>query len=103
MPKNGGLLFFDVMAIPKDAPHPQNAHKWINYILRPEVDAGLTNKVFYANPNKASLKFVKKDVATNKTIFLADADKARMTPPDAVPQAIRRVQTRIFTNFKAGR
>ena len=59
--------------------------------------------MFYANPNAASLKFVKKDVAENKTIFLSAADKARMTPPDAVPQAIRRVQTRIFTNFKAGR
>ena len=51
------------MAIPADAPHPKNAHLFINYILRPEVHASLTNKVFYANPNKASLKFVKKDVA----------------------------------------
>ena len=50
--------------------HPKNAHLFINYILRPEVHASLTNKVFYANPNKASLKFVKKDVAENKTIFL---------------------------------
>ena len=90
------------MAIPKDAKHVANAHLFINYILRPEVAAALTNKVFYANPNAASLKFVKKDVADNRTIFLSDGDKARMTPPDAVPQAIRRVQTRIFTNFKAG-
>jgi len=103
LPKTGGLLFFDVMAIPKDAPHPNNAHLWINYILRPEVAASLTNKVFYANPNAASLKFVKKDVAENKTIFLSDADKKRMTPPDAVPQDIKRVQTRIFTSFKAGK
>ena len=54
------------MAIPKDAPHPNNAHLWINYILRPEVAASLTNKVFYANPNAASLTFVKKDVASNQ-------------------------------------
>jgi putrescine transport system substrate-binding protein len=101
IPKGGATLFFDTMAIPKDAPHPNNAHLWINYILRPEVAAGLTNKVFYANPNAASLKFVKKGVAENKTIFLSDADKQRMTPPDAVPQDIRRVQTRIFTSFKA--
>ncbi|MEO5695511.1 MAG: spermidine/putrescine ABC transporter substrate-binding protein PotF, partial [Burkholderiaceae bacterium] len=89
-------------AIPKDAPHPNNAHLWINYILRPEVAASLTNKVFYANPNAASLKFVMKDVAENKTIFLSDADQKLMTPPDALPQDIRRVQTRIFTRFKAG-
>jgi len=103
IPKGGATLFFDTMAIPKDAPHPNNAHLWINYILRPEVAASLTNKVFYANPNAASLKFVKKDVAENKTIFLSDADKKRMTPPDAVPQDIKRVQTRIFTSFKAGK
>ena len=103
IPKGGATLFFDTMAIPKDAKNVANAHLFINYILRPEVAASLTNKVFYANPNIASLKYVKKDVAENKTIFLSAADKARMTPPDAVPQAIRRVQTRIFTNFKAGR
>ena len=103
VPKGGATLFFDSMAIPKDAKNVANAHLFINYILRPEVAAALTNKVFYANPNAASLKFVKKDVADNKTIFLPAAEKARMTPPDAVPQAIRRVQTRIFTNFKAGR
>jgi putrescine transport system substrate-binding protein len=103
IPKGGATLFFDSMAIPKDAKNVDNAHLFINYILRPEVAASLTNKVFYANPNKASLKFVKKDVAENKTIFLSDADKSHMTAPDAVPQAIRRVQTRIFTNFKAGR
>ncbi|MEO8312738.1 MAG: polyamine ABC transporter substrate-binding protein [Caldimonas sp.] len=103
IPKGGATLFFDSMAIPKDAKNVANAHLFINYILRPDVAAALTNKVFYANPNAASLKFVKKDVAENKTIFLSAADQARMTPPDAVPQAIRRVQTRIFTNFKAGR
>ena len=103
VPKTGATLFFDTMAIPADAPHPKNAHLFINYILRPEVAASLTNKVFYANPNKASTKFVKKDVAENKTIFLSADELGRMTAPDSVPQDIRRVQTRTFTNFKAGR
>ena len=103
IPKSDATLFFDTMAIPKDAKNVGNALLFINYILRPEVAASLTNKVFYANPNKASLKFVKKDVAENRTIFLSDADKAKMTAPDAVPQAIRRVETRVFTNFKAGK
>jgi putrescine transport system substrate-binding protein len=103
IPKGGATLFFDTMAIPKDAKNVANAHLFINYILRPEVAASLSNKVFYANPNAASLKFVKKAVAENKTIFLSAEDKARMTPPNAVPQTIRRVQTRIFTNFKAGK
>jgi putrescine transport system substrate-binding protein len=102
IPPSGATLFFDSMAIPKDAPHPKNAHLFINYILRPEVHASLTNKVFYANPNAASRKYVKKEVAENPTIFLSAADMKKMTPPDAVPQDIRRVQTRIFTSFKAG-
>jgi putrescine transport system substrate-binding protein len=103
VPKTGSTLFFDSMAIPADAPHPLNAHLFINYILRPEVHASLTNKVFYANPNKASLKFVKKDVADNPTIFLTADEMSHMTVPDTVPQEIRRVQTRTFTTFKANR
>lgn len=102
VPTGGATLFFDTMAIPRDAPHPDNAHLFINYILRPEVAAELTNKVFYANPNAASLPFVRKDVAENKTIFVSDADRSAMTPPDDVPQGVRHALTRLFTNFKAG-
>ena len=102
IPATGATLFFDSMAIPKDAKNVANAHLFINYILRPEVHASLSNKVFYANPNAASKKFVKKDVAENPSIFLSAADMKKLTPPDAVPQEIRRVQTRIFTSFKAG-
>jgi putrescine transport system substrate-binding protein len=103
IPKNGSIIYFDSMAIPKDAENVENAHLFINYILRPEVHASLTNKVFYANPNIASLKYVQKDVAENKTIFL-DADVARaMVPAEPLPQALRKVQTRVFTSFKTGR
>jgi putrescine transport system substrate-binding protein len=102
IPPAGATLFFDTMAIPKDAKNVKNAHLFINYILRPEVHAGLSNKVFYANPNAASKKFVVKSVAENPTIFLSAADIQKLTTPDAVPQEIRRVQTRIFTGFKAG-
>jgi putrescine transport system substrate-binding protein len=100
VPKTGATLFFDSMAIPKDAENVENAHLFINYILRPEVHASLTNKVFYANPNAASLKFVRKDVAENKSIFLEPAAMKTMVAPDALPQPIRKVQTRTFTNFK---
>ena len=103
VPKTGATLFFDTMAIPKDAKNVENAHLFINYIMRPEVHASLTNKVFYANPNAASLKFVKKEVADNKSIFLDAAATKTMIAPDALPQAVRKVQTRTFTNFKAQR
>ncbi|MDE2398624.1 MAG: polyamine ABC transporter substrate-binding protein [Burkholderiales bacterium] len=102
IPPHGATLFYDSMAIPKDAKHPNNAELFINYMLRPEVSASITNKVFYANPTLPSRKFVKKSVAENPTIFLSAADMKKLTPPDAVPQDIRRVQTRLFTSFKSG-
>jgi putrescine transport system substrate-binding protein len=103
IPPKGATLFFDSMAIPKDAPHPKNAHLFINYILRPEVHAAITNTVFYGNPNLASKKYVKPEVANNPTVFLSPQDLKKLTAPDSVPQEIRRVQTRIFTNFKTNK
>jgi len=103
LPKMGGLLFFDTMAIPKDAKHPENAHKWINYILRPEVHASLTNKVFYANPNKASMKHVNPVLAQDPAVFPNAEALATMIAPDTPDQATLRLVTRTFTNFKAAR
>jgi putrescine transport system substrate-binding protein len=103
LPKMGGLLFFDTMAIPKDAKHPDNAHKFIDYILRPEVHASLTNSVFYANPNKASLKFVDPAIANDPAVFPNEAAMATMIAPGTPDNATRRLITRTFTNFKAGR
>ncbi|WP_172198649.1 polyamine ABC transporter substrate-binding protein [Niveibacterium sp. COAC-50] len=102
IPKTGGIVFMDTMVIPADAPHPDNAHKFINYIMRPEVHGSLTNKVFYANPNKESKKFVKPEVASNPTVFLSDADMKKMAMPDAINNDIRRQMTRIYTSFKTG-
>jgi putrescine transport system substrate-binding protein len=102
IPKSGGIIFMDVMVIPADAPRPGNAHKFINYILRPEVHASLTNKVFYANPNKEAKKFVKPDVANNPSVFLSDSDLKKMAAPDAINNDVRRQMTRIYTSFKTG-
>jgi putrescine transport system substrate-binding protein len=102
IPSTGGVLFFDTMAIPADAPHPNNALKWINYIARPEVAASLTNKVFYANPNKESRKLVKPEVSNNPTVFVSDADMKKMANPDALSNDIRRTMTRLYTSFKTG-
>jgi putrescine transport system substrate-binding protein len=102
IPKIGGVLFFDVMVIPADAPRPGNAHKFINYVMRPEVHAGLTNKVFYANPNSASRPLVKPEVANNPTVFLSAADMARMAAPDSLNNDLRRLMTRTYTSFKTG-
>jgi putrescine transport system substrate-binding protein len=102
VPKDGGLAFFDTMAIPVDAPHPENAHKWINYIMQPKVDASLTNTVFYANPNKESLPYVTPVVAKNKTVFLSEKDMSNLVMPALQTNDIRRLSTRIYTRFKTG-
>jgi putrescine transport system substrate-binding protein len=102
VPKTGATLFFDSMAIPKDAKNVENAHLFINYILRPEVHASLTNKVFYANPNTASMKFVNKDVAANRTVFPEAEALRSMVVPEALPQNVRKVQARAYAVFKSG-
>ena len=102
IPKTGATLVFDTMAIPVDAPHPNNALLWINYIMRPAVHASLSNKVFYANPNAAATRFVRKDIAENKTIYLSDDDKKKMIVPEPASSDIRRTMTRVYTRFKTG-
>ena len=101
LPNTGGILFFDTMVIPADAPHVANAHKFIDYILRPQVHASLTNQLYYANPNKAARPFVKPEIARNGAIFPDDAALARMGVQGAVNNELRRLMSRTFTNFKA--
>ncbi|MGL4667727.1 MAG: extracellular solute-binding protein, partial [Saezia sp.] len=102
VPSMGGLLFFDTMAIPADAPHPENAMKWINYILRPEVQASLSNAVFYANPTtSASRPFMDPEIANNNAIFPNEKAMSHMIVPNSVSQTTRRMVSRTFTNFKA--
>ncbi len=102
LPSTGGLLFFDVMVIPADAAHPGNAHKFINFMLRGDVHAALTNKVFYANPNLESKKFIKPEVANNPSVFLSPENLAKMKAPDALNNDLRRLMTRTYTAFKTG-
>jgi putrescine transport system substrate-binding protein len=102
LPKTGAVLFFDTMAIPVDAPHAENAYKWMSYILRPEVNAGLVNKVLYSNPVPAAAKYINPEVLANKTVFMNAEDLGRMVPPDMVPSDIRRLRTRAYTTFKTG-
>jgi putrescine transport system substrate-binding protein len=101
IPPRGATLFFDTMAIPKDAKNVKNAHAFINFIMKPEIHAALTNQVFYGNPNSASKPFVKPELASNPVIFPPTSEIQKMAMPKALDNAARRVQTRTFTNFKA--
>jgi putrescine transport system substrate-binding protein len=102
IPRNGGLLFFDVMVIPADAQRPGNAHKFINFMLRPEIAALNTNKVFYPNAVPSSRQHIRPEVANNPTVFLPPAELAKMVAPDALNNDLRRLMTRTYTSFKTG-
>jgi putrescine transport system substrate-binding protein len=102
LPKTGGLLFFDSMVIPADAPRPGNAHKFIDFILRAENAAANTNRVFYPNPVTDSKKHIKPEVANNPTVFLNAENMAKMVAPDALNNDMRRLMTRTYTSFKTG-
>lgn len=102
MPKSGATLFMDTMAIPVDAAHPDNAHKFINYILKAEVQAGLTNATNYANPNKAALKFVKPELRGDQSTFLSADNIDRLTAPGIVDDKTRALMQNYFSKLKSG-
>jgi putrescine transport system substrate-binding protein len=102
IPKEGALMWFDQMTIPADAPNPEAAHKFLNFILDAEVAAAASNYVYYANGNKASQEFLLEDVIGDTAIY-PDADTVSnlyiTTPYAAKPQ---RVVTRMWTRIKTG-
>lgn len=102
IPSKGGVLFYDTVAIPADAANVENAYKFINYRLRPEVSANDTNQVFYPSPVVGNEKLIKPDVANNKTIYLGKEDMARMHAPRTYNNDQRRLVTRSYTSFKTG-
>ncbi|MFM7225793.1 MAG: PotD/PotF family extracellular solute-binding protein [Actinomycetota bacterium] len=69
IPRSGAFQYADVMAIPTDAPHPDNAHAFMNYILEPEVGAALSNYVQYGSPNRAALPFIDRELVDNPLIY----------------------------------
>jgi len=100
----GGVPFgFESMMIPVDAPHARNAHKWINYILRPDVQAAITNKLRFTSPNAAARKFILPDVLANPLAFPSDDYlETRAQFYEVRRPETRRLMTRAFTRFKAG-
>jgi putrescine transport system substrate-binding protein len=102
IPKEGAAIWFDMMAIPKDAKHPQNALKFLNYILRPKVIADISNYVWYANANKASTPFVDKEILDDPGIYPTPELASKLFPLKVLPPKIDRVYTRTWTRVKTG-
>ncbi len=103
IPKEGAMVWFDMMAIPADAPHPNNAHAFINFILTPEVAGAISNAVSYASPNAKALEFVDEDLKTDASVYPSAQVKQRLFADKTLTREIDRAFTRSFTRVKAGK
>jgi putrescine transport system substrate-binding protein len=102
IPKGGAQMFFDNFAIPKDAPHPAEAHAFIDYMLRADVAAKNSNFLGYANGNLASQKLIDKSVLDDKTVYPDAATIASLYLVTARDQRITRLTNRLWTRIKTG-
>jgi putrescine transport system substrate-binding protein len=103
IPREGAVVFVDVMAIPADAKHPQNAHRLIDFLMRPDVIARITGYVGYANAIPASLPLLDEEVRNDPGIFPAKEVLERLVAPAELSPADQRARTRAWTRVKAGR
>ncbi|MCB1757739.1 MAG: extracellular solute-binding protein, partial [Gammaproteobacteria bacterium] len=102
IPKEGALMWFDQMAIPTDAPHVDNAHAFLNFVMDAKVMAKNSNYVYYANGNKASQEFLNEDVIGDPAIYPPEETvKTLYTKTPYSPKA-QRVVTRLWTKVKTG-
>ena len=102
IPKEGAPLWFDMLAIPKDAKHVDNALAFINYLLEPQVAADNSNFVSYPNINVKSTDLVKKEITGDPTIYPPDDVRAKLFTFAIVPPEVDRQYTRIWTQLKTG-
>ncbi len=103
IPKEGAQLWFDNLAIPKDAPHVAEAHEFINYLMKPEVAAKNTNFIAYANGNLASQKFIDKAILQDRAVYPDQATLERLYTNVAHDAKTKRLMNRLWTRIKTGR
>jgi putrescine transport system substrate-binding protein len=101
-PKEGAQLGFDMLAIPADAAHKDAALMFINFVLQPDVMAGITNAVRYANAVPASRSLIRPELLADTNIFPTPEQMAAYFTVGPVPQAVARQRTRLWDRFKAG-
>ena len=103
IPREGAIRWVDVIAVPKDAPHPDNAHAFIDYLLQPEVIAKVTDYVAYANANKDATSLVDPEIAADPGVYPSPEVRATLVDPASLPQDVQRQRVRAWTAIKSGR
>ncbi|MCB1489823.1 MAG: extracellular solute-binding protein, partial [Bauldia sp.] len=102
IPKEGAMMWFDSFIIPKDAPHPDAAHKFIDFMMRPESAAANSNYVYYANGNIDSQPMLNEDVIGDPAIYPGQMTIDNLFTTTAYPPKVQRVVTREWTAVKSG-
>lgn len=103
IPKEGGALWFDMLAIPKDSSNVKEAHAFINYLLKPEVIAQVSDYVGYANPNPGSDKLMEQSIRTDEAVYPPQAVLDKTYVSTELPANIQRLMTRSWTKVKSGK
>ncbi len=102
VPKEGAQLGVDMLGVPADAPHPQNALRFIDYLLRPPVIAAITDAVSYPNPNRPGTALVEPAIRDDPAIYPPAAVRARFFVDLPAPAEYERARTRAWTRLKSG-
>jgi putrescine transport system substrate-binding protein len=102
VPKEGSALWFDGIFIPADAPHPGNAHRFIDYLMRPEVIARISNFTFYANANTEALPLLSADLRNDPSVLPALGDRSRLSVLRIFGPKEERLRTRVWARVKSG-
>jgi putrescine transport system substrate-binding protein len=102
VPREGAVYWFDSVYIPADAPHPDNAHRFLNYLLRPEVIAAVSNETRYANANRASIPFLDPAVANDPATYPSAEERARAAIGFIHGPKDERRRTRAWSRVKTG-
>ena len=101
IPKEGSYIWFDLVAIPADAPHPGNAHAFLNYLMEPEVIAKISNQIGYANGNLASLPFLE-GVRNDPAVYPPGEIRSKLCPDTGGSPDYMREASRALTRVKTG-
>jgi putrescine transport system substrate-binding protein len=102
VPKEGSNITYNAFLIPASAPHPEAAHKFLNFILDPKVIAEITNDIHYGNDNLAARPYVDKTILDDPAVYPTPQVRARLYLPVELGQDYDRVRTRVWTHIKTG-
>jgi putrescine transport system substrate-binding protein len=103
VPKEGANASFDALLIPTGAPHPQAAHRFLNFILEPRVIAAVTNDIHYANDNLAANAYVDPRILNDPAVYPTPEVEARLYESAEVAPALERIRTRTWTRIKTAK